>query len=243
MQPKSRIHIVSGHLPKFNSNVSFDGATYHIQTEDMGRKAQKVVSCVYREGEVVFSKESDYSGLAGQEDFEERLRSLMEGQHASVFDEFLSSRRQHYIEAAKKLLRRGGGLSALNTLKEALKKFPDDPLLRSFYGFLVASVEKNPEEGIRTCQGAIGSLKGFEGDARVLAECYLNLGKAYIRHEKRMEAINALEEGLKADPGHRDILWEKKKMGERKRPPVPFLKRSNPVNKYLGLLMSRLRRA
>jgi tetratricopeptide (TPR) repeat protein len=243
MQPKSRIHIVSGHPPEFNSNVTFDGLTYHVQTEDMGSAAHKVVSSVFLEGEVVFSKESDYAELAGQEDFGERLRSLMQAQHALVFEEFLSARKQQHIESAKKLLRRGGGLSALNALREALKKFPDDPLLQSFYGFLVTSVEKKPEEGIKTCRRAIEALKGSGGDGQVLAECYLNLGKAYIRCQNRPEAINALSQGLKAAPGHRDLLWEMKKLGTRRKPPLPFLKRGNPINKYLGLFASRLKRA
>lgn len=242
MQPKSRIHIVSGHLPEFSSNVTFDGVTYHVQTEDMGSAAGKVISSVFREGEVVFSKESDYSELAGQEDFGERVRSLMEAQHASAFEQFLATRKQQHIESAKKLLRRGGGLSALNALREALKKYPQDPLLQSFYGFLVTSVEKRPEEGIKTCRAAIASLKGSAGAGQLLAECYLNLGKAYVRCENRVEAITALSEGLKADPGHRDLLWELKKLGTRRRPPLPFLSRNNPINKYLGLFTSRLRR-
>jgi hypothetical protein len=31
-----------------------------------------------------------------------------------------------------------------------------------------------------------------------------------------------------------------KKLGARRRPLVPFLKRENPINKYVGLLLNRL---
>jgi hypothetical protein len=243
MNPKSRIHIVSGKLPEFNSNVTHEDVTYHVQTEDMGAKACKVVSNVYQEGAVVFSKETDYSEMTEQEDFGEKLKALMDGQHRSVFDEFLSAQKHKYIDEAKKLLRRGGGLSALNTLKDALKRFPEDPLLLSFYGFLVASVEKNPKGGIDTCEGAVKSAKGSSKGGRVIAECYLNLGKARLRHNNRSGAMDAFREGLKAEPGHRDLMWELKKMGTRRRPPIPFISRNNPINKYLGLFLKKLRGA
>ncbi len=69
---------------------------------------------------------------------------------------------------------------------------------------------------------------------------YLNLGRAYLKGNRKAEAVEAFQEGLKNDPENHDLLWELRKLGKRKSPPIPFLRRSNPVNKYIGLLVSKV---
>jgi hypothetical protein len=44
---------------------------------------------------------------------------------------------------------------------------------------------------------------------------------------------------LKIDPDHKGIKWELKKLGSRKKPPLSFLDRSNPLNILLGKLMNK----
>ena len=66
---------------------------------------------------------------------------------------------------------------------------------------------------------------------------YLNLGRAYLKGNRKKDAVQAFQEGLKSDPGNRDLLWEIKKIGERRKPPLSFLSRSNPINKYIGMLL------
>jgi hypothetical protein len=68
---------------------------------------------------------------------------------------------------------------------------------------------------------------------------YLNLGRAYLKDDKKNDAVRAFQEGLKNDPENRDILWEMQKLGTRKKLPLPFLSRSNPINVYLGKLFSK----
>lgn len=36
-------------------------------------------------------------------------------------------------------------------------------------------------------------------------------------------------------------LWEMKKIGARRKPPIPYLKRTNPINKYIGILLHKLK--
>ena len=69
---------------------------------------------------------------------------------------------------------------------------------------------------------------------------YLNLGRAYLKAGDKEGAIEAFREGLENDPDNHDLLWEFRKLGIRKSPPIPFLRRSNPVNKYIGLLVSKV---
>lgn len=79
----------------------------------------------------------------------------MEIHHKATIDIFtkgMSRKRKtksDYFEEVKKLLRKCSGKAALKTLREALQKFPSDPILMSYYGCLVAAVEKDPKEGIR----------------------------------------------------------------------------------------------
>ena len=60
----------------------------------------------------------------------------------------------------------------------------------------------------------------------------LALAELYLNHRQR--ACNAVKAGLKIDSRHSGLLDTRKKMGVRRRPCVPFLKRNNPFNKWLG---------
>lgn len=247
MAQKDRINIVSKHLPEFSSNISIDNVTYHVQTEDMGKKTCKIITNIYLKGEVVLSKQSDYSHLVKHKDINSKLGSVMEKQHRSAIDQFLKeqSRKQkmksEYFDEVQQLLRRGNGKSALNTLRHAIEKFPLDPFLLSYYGCLVAIVEDNPTEGIKICRDALNRLNTSIpfGSEFFYPVFYLNLGRAYLKAGNKSEAIAAFQDGLKNDPENHDILWEMKKLGSRKKAAVPFLHRSNPINKYIGMLLGK----
>ena len=247
MDDKTKIALTSKIFHEFSSNITVDNITYHVQTEDMGRKSCKIISNIYLEGEIVSSKKSDYSHLIKLKDFDARLSTMMERHHKSVIDSFVGehARKQKlksdYFSDVQHLLRRGNGKQALDTLREGLEKFPADPFLLSYYGCLVAIVENNPREGIRICEEAIKTLDTSMpfGTEFFYPVFYLNLGRAYLQGRKKAAAINAFQQGLKNDPENKDIKWELQKLGTRKGPPVPFLKRSNPINKYIGLLINK----
>ncbi len=248
MPPKSKINIVSGLSQEFSSNFTVDNVTYHVQTENMGTKTCKIISRVYQKGEVVLSRKSDYSHLASLKDYAEKLKTFMESHHRTTINNFVRgmSRKQKtksdYFEEVKKLLQKAGGKEALSTLREALEKFPSDPFLMSYYGCLVAVVENNPGEGIRICREALAGVRDSLpfGSEFFLPVFYLNLGRAYLKGDRKSEAVEAFHEGLKNDPENHDLLWELRKLGRRKRPPIPFLRRSSPINKYIGLLVSKV---
>ncbi len=248
MTPKSRINIISHSQSEWGSNITVDNVTYHVQTEDMGTRTRKIISRIYLHGKVVFSRESDYSHLVRLKNFKDRLKALIENQHKSTVDNFLKEKagkeklKSEYFEEAQRLLRKGSGKRALSTLEHALEKFPGDPFLMSYYGCLIAIVNKNPKAGINICKDAIEHLNETMpfGSELFYPTFYLNLGRAYLKDDNRKEAIGAFEEGLKNDPENRDLLWELKKLGTRKRTPIPFIRRSNPINKYIGMLLARI---
>ena len=128
-------------------------------------------------------------------------------------------------------------------VRRAIEDYPSDLFLLSYRGYLTATVENKPEEGIRICRDAIerlGSSVPF-GSEFFYPVFYLNLGRAYLEAGRKKDAIAAFEKGLRNDPENHDILWELKKLGSRKQVPIPFLERSNPINKYIGILLRKVR--
>ncbi len=68
---------------------------------------------------------------------------------------------------------------------------------------------------------------------------YLNLGRVFLVQGKKVEAIRVFREGL----GHgvdKRIIDELNRLGTRRKPVIPFLGRDNPINKYLGIILTRL---
>ncbi len=126
---------------------------------------------------------------------------------------------------------------------EANVRYPDDPLILSFYGSLQALVDNKYRSGIETCRKALARFKPKDPHtASVLYPLfYLNLGRAYLAADRKKEAIAAFQKGLSYDMGNIELKKEMKQLGIRKNPPVSFLDRSNPVNILMGKLLNKKR--
>jgi len=145
-----------------------------------------------------------------------------------------------YLRAVKSHLRSGKYKDAFRVLQQATVMYPDDPVILSYYGCLQALVDKKYRSGVDTCKKAITLLKKKKssfGEEVLYPVFYLNLGRAYIAAGKKKDAIDAFEKGLQYDYGNNDLKKELRGMGLRKKPLVPFLARSNPINKYIGMLL------
>lgn len=71
-------------------------------------------------------------------------------------------------------------------------------------------------------------------------EYYRSLAEVYFIGGKKKEAIDCLSRGLKYDGDNEKLFEEMTKYGIRRRPPIPFLARSNFLNKHIGVLLSKL---
>lgn len=153
----------------------------------------------------------------------------------------MAKKKKEYFEEMKARLRKGDGDGALILMERALGDFPGDPFVMSYYGVLLTLVGKQAREGIKTCKEAIKRLKEAVpiGSEFFYPMFYLNLGRAYMSIGDKDDAVKSFNQGLRYDPDNKELLSEIKKLGIRKSPPVPFLHRSNPINKYLGLLLRR----
>lgn len=234
-------------LPSFISKVTIDNTTYIVQTEEVSKRKTKVISRVFLDGRMLYSEEADYSSIIGKKDFSNKISEVMDKLHKRVIEEFTKAclkkrkKKTEYFNEAMDLLGAGRGLDALDLLRKGIEMYPGDPLLMSYCGCLYSIAGKKHKEGIKMCRDAIKQL-----DSSVSLEkevyypsFYLNLGRAYLGAGKKRDAVSAFNLGLQADPKDQDIIKELKKLGSRRRQPIPFLKRSNPINKYMGLLIGK----
>ena len=120
--------------------------------------------------------------------------------------------------------------AALRLAGQAGKTAP--PSYFSYYGLSLAYATGQIPDAVRACRRAL-KLEFYN------AELYLNLGKIYMLEGNRGAAFRTFRSGLTLESDHPGICREIERMGLRRRPPVPFLSRSNPVNRVLGLLAPR----
>lgn len=73
----------------YNTNISYKGKVYHVQTEDSGLGNPNIVTLLYHQGAILHSKKTGYSHIAGSENLEELLRELMKNQHKEVIKQLI----------------------------------------------------------------------------------------------------------------------------------------------------------
>ncbi len=133
---------------------------------------------------------------------------------------------------AQEAFKTGRTLEALAFSEKAFNLEPDNSKYQSFLGVCIAYERGVVKEAIELCQKAleVNPLK---------SENYLNLGKVYLRTGYKTKAVDIFREGLKVEKDA-EIIAELQALGLRKKNIVPFLDRNHFVNKYLGVICSRL---
>ena len=149
-----------------------------------------------------------------------------------------------YLRTVKVHLRSGEQKDAFSLLLRASVQFPDEPLIISYYGCLQAIVDKKYRSGVEACKRAIALFKEKKSSREevLYPVLYLNLGRAYLAAGKKKDAIDAFHKGLEYDKSNSDLRREFRGLGMRKKPPVPFLDRANPINKYMGLILQKAKK-
>ncbi len=247
MSTQSKIKIVSRTPDECSSLIQIKNKSYTVLTENLGCKACTIVSAVYADGQIVFSRRKDYAHLTGRGNDKTELRDTMEQQHRATICSFVESRQEEqrrrtdFFYIAQSFMNSGNKSIAFDTIKKGLEVYPRDPFLMSYYGYLVADVKQNVDEGIHICKEAISELNRSVpfGREYFYPLLYLYLGKTCLKIS-RSAAIESFQSGLQNDPENRELRRELDKLGIRRRPFVPFLDRENPINKYFGMALSRV---
>lgn len=121
--------------------------------------------------------------------------------------------------------------AALVHIERALK-LRDVPQWYSYLGFCVARQRGQHRKGLELCQASLA----IEPDNPAH---YLNLGMVYLVKGDKTEALRVLRQGM-AKGGSPALAQQLDRLGMRKGQLFPALSRSNPLNRYLGILLSRL---
>jgi tetratricopeptide (TPR) repeat protein len=245
---KDSIKIRSGLHKEIESEIVTGGKKYLILTEDIDALSPIITTRVYLGGKIVLTKTLNCRDSTGGTAQEKKIIEKVRGQHEAIGEmlkkENLKKPRSpsHFLEEVRVLLQRKDNKNALDLLTQALKKYPDDPFLLSYFGCLETLINKNFTDGIALCKRAIELLneKIPFGQEVFYPTFYLNLGRSYLGANKRSDAVEAFKKGLSFDSENRDLLWEMRKLGIRRKPVVPYLKRSNPLNKYIGMILHKL---
>lgn len=79
-------------LVGYNTNVTYKGNVYHVQTEDSGIKNPVIVTLLYLKGTILSSKKISYAHIANSPDYKMKVRELMKEQHKSMLKELVSGK-------------------------------------------------------------------------------------------------------------------------------------------------------
>lgn len=118
------------------------------------------------------------------------------------------------------------GLTLLGEAYSAGREMPAPDGL-SYYALCVALIQKKYKPAVELCKKAI-EMQFYHG------EHYANLARIYMAGESRKKALTTIEKGLQIIPGDDELLRLRKELGLRRKPPIPFLSRSNPLNVAIG---------
>ncbi len=97
-------HVITG----FNTDVPYDGVTYHVQTEDKGLETPLILSLVYVGGAIIASKRTYYEDLISKGFDEGVLTERLQRQHKLIIAAIKNGR----IEDLKRMGGPNGGAAA-----------------------------------------------------------------------------------------------------------------------------------
>lgn len=239
-------------MPEDNSQktaITVAEKSYTIITENEGGENICIRTRFYEESMLLGERRSYFGSVGKGIGSIKKIEDFIRHEHMMAVNVFKAERLReegspsHFLLEVKNLLRRRNVKPALKVLANALKHYPDNPFLLTYYGCLVAVVNGEHERGVDTCKRALELLElkvPYEVEAHYPV-FYLNLGRAYLAGGKKKDAVDCFIKGLAYDGRNEELVSEMKKVGIRKKPPIPFLKRGNPINKYIGKLIHKLK--
>ena len=130
------------------------------------------------------------------------------------------------------LLRENNTLGALTHFEKAyaIKK---TPLIQSYTGLCIALERGKITEAIAFLNDAMAK----EPDNPVH---YLNLGRVYLKAGRKIDAIDTFRKGLSFGE-NAEIHMILDRLGLRRKPVFPFLPRGSFLNRYIGLLLHKMK--
>jgi len=249
MMTENQLKITSTLHEDYSTKINLDGETYLIDSEDLGIQKGTVMTRVFHKGKIIYSREIDYKDILNMPDSDIKLKELRKKQQQLAVQALRKEKTAHkklykdYLREVESLIRSNEHKEAFQVLDNALKNYSNNPIILSYKGFLEAVVNKNFCQGEMICREAIVMIKEEMPlcETFFLPILYLNLGKVFLAANNRQDAYDYFKKGLEVDSTNEHLLGEIKKLGIHGKPPLPFLQRSNLLNKYLGKLLHKLK--
>lgn len=135
------------------------------------------------------------------------------------------------LEKGLAALEHGHTYLAMNCLEQAMAS-GKTPLLCSYLAYSLALNNKTPDKAVELAREALVSEPGN-------TQFILNLGRTLLLAGRKDEAIGVLRHGLSCGRDPR-LSEQLERLGTRKPPVFPRLHRGHFVNKYCGIVLSRL---
>lgn len=79
-------------LVGYNTNITYKGIVYHVQTEDSGLKNPHIITLLYNKGTILSRKKVSYASIAEDPDYKEKVRELMKIQHKTMLKELIAGK-------------------------------------------------------------------------------------------------------------------------------------------------------
>jgi tetratricopeptide (TPR) repeat protein len=245
---QDRINIKAARDVELCSKVIISEEPYIVETECSHGKGKSLITRVYKRGAIISRHREDLGDDAATMP-PGKLEELMKNIHNSAIDRLkkenlkVSMGPSVYLDNANVLLRRKQYKNALALIREGVKAYPDNALLLSYCGYWTAKYENKYDKGIADCKEAIQVIsRKVPYDLEfVYPMFFINLGRAYLAANDRKNAVETFNRLMSSNPESADVLNELKNHGLiRRKPVIPFLKRSNLINKYLGILRHKV---
>jgi hypothetical protein len=75
-----------------NTDIQHQGTTYHVQTEDTGRKNATIVTILFQSGAILATRKTSYADIVNAENLPAVLKDLMNDQHKKMIEDLQAGR-------------------------------------------------------------------------------------------------------------------------------------------------------
>jgi len=78
-----------------NIEITHNGESYHVQTQDKGHGAHYVESLIYKSGKLLSSRRTFYTVYLGSPDLKEKIKKIIEAQHGEILKNIADGKFDH----------------------------------------------------------------------------------------------------------------------------------------------------
>ncbi len=142
-----------------------------------------------------------------------------------------ATEKQDLYERGTEALRDGDTRTALDCFSQLIA-LDRKPVNCSLLAYCLAKEKREVDKAVSLCMEAIK-----EEPKNPLH--FLFLGRIHLLAGLKKEAIRSFRLGLRHGT-NKEIINELNRLGARKAPVLPFLKREHPLNKSLGIMLRKL---